>query len=193
MNTHLTQSEIQDLVNHYESEKRKLEFQLTRTDTLLSKLRNHLNILTDQTVVINFEEGELMPNGNASKPEKHDEPAPQKASEQRKVSIVDRINQKSSGYRLSAWDSAILEGIEQAGKPLINNELLQLLEQKNKELGEGLDETDLKGKLNRSLHKLANKRQVIVKLQYEGRGYMYALQDWVSSNNKLKAAYKRNE
>jgi len=188
--SHLTQSEIQDLVNHYESEKRKLIFQLERTNALLSKLQNQLNILTDQTVVVNFDEDEAVADDRML--QQRSAPAPRK-SPVKKQSIVERINQKSSGYRLSPWDAAIMEGIEQAGQPLINSELLRLLEQQDEELGEGLDEAGLKGKLNRSLHKLANKREVIVKLPYEGRGFMYALQDWVTSDKGLSKAYERAE
>lgn len=206
MNTNLSQSDIRDLLQEYESDKRKLEFQLQRTSFLIEQLKKNLEEIANVTYPVTIEEERYYSNGNGSNAAteqaapataKKSAPAKEEVAEveepEEKVSIVDRINQESSGYRLSEWDSEIIEGLERANHALINSELYQLFVDKNAREGHNLDETDLKGKLNRSLHKLANKRAVIVKLPYEGRGFMYALTDWLNSSGGLRVAHKRKK
>lgn len=53
----------------------------------------------------------------------------------------------------------------------------------------GLSENDVKGKINRSLHKLANKHQRLAKVPFEGRGFYYALPTWLNPAGELKKKY----
>ena len=82
------------------------------------------------------------------------------------------------GYRLSEWDNFVLDTIKGKNKIVITKELIDQAPKYFKK--PRLQETEIKNKLNRSLHKLANKRKAILKVPYEGRGHAYALPEWQS-------------
>lgn len=100
-------------------------------------------------------------------------------------------NQKLGGYRLSDWDNLIVDGITTAGKALIKSELLDLAAQKNTAEKLGLDEQALNVKISQSLHKLANRRDDLVKVSFPGRGFAYALSSWKTSKGDLPKKYIR--
>lgn len=100
-------------------------------------------------------------------------------------------NQKLGGYRLSDWDTMIVDGITTAGKALIKSELLDLAAQKNSAEKLGLDEQALNVKISQSLHKLANRRDDLVKVSFPGRGFAYALSSWKTSKGDLPKKYIR--
>ena len=53
----------------------------------------------------------------------------------------------------------------------------------------GLNEKALYARINQSLHKLANKRNELVKVPQKGRGFGYALPEWKSGRG-IKAEFK---
>ncbi|MEM1322916.1 MAG: hypothetical protein AAGG75_21810 [Bacteroidota bacterium] len=97
----------------------------------------------------------------------------------------------TKGYRLSLWDHFVIDSITDAGKVLINSELLEMASDKNKAEKLGLDEETIRGKLVRSIHKLANKRGEIVKAPFPGKGHAYGLKDWFTKSGNLKKDYAR--
>ena len=52
-----------------------------------------------------------------------------------------------------------------------------------------LGAAQIKTKLNASLHKLANKKALLAKVEHSGRGFAYALQEWVSKSGELPKKY----
>ena len=98
-------------------------------------------------------------------------------------------NQKVGGYRLSEWDALIVDGIKQAGKALIKPELLSLAEQKNKAERLGMDDAAINVKISQCLHKLSNRRDDLVKVNYPGRGFAYALGEWKNSKGEVPKKY----
>ena len=96
----------------------------------------------------------------------------------------------SKGYRLSDWDKFIIECLVQAQMPLINSDFMELAFERNRNSNEVLPEDIVRGKLTRSIHKLANKRSEIVKINFSGKGFAYALPDWVNAKGNLKAKYQ---
>lgn len=217
----LTAAELKDLLNTFESDKRKLSYRLQQIDRTISDL---------QRMIDRFGTGNL-PEPSFSEPEEQEAqtevtaeapkaapvaPSNNEAKEELPASAPkrgrrSRITQapadstppatlkrkspkkskKAKGYRLSEWDTALMEGLKKAKHPLINQELYQLLEDKNQQEQHGLDEKDIRGKLNRSLHKLANKREELIKVDYEGKGFAYALRRWVTPEGQLKDKFER--
>lgn len=98
-------------------------------------------------------------------------------------------NQKVGGYRLSEWDSLIVDGIKQAGKALIKPELLSLAEQKSKAEKLGMDDAAINVKISQCLHKLSNRRDDLLKVNYPGRGFAYALAEWKNSKGEVPKKY----
>lgn len=93
---------------------------------------------------------------------------------------------KTDGYRLSDWDTFIMTSLEDTGRILRNADFYELAKEWIKTTGEEIDNTEIRGKISRSIHKLANKRGYIIKVKYPGRGNAYALPDWFTKDGKLK-------
>lgn len=186
--------EIKDLINRYQSEVSKLEFQLARTRQTIEELKTLIPKKKAETAAALAALKNSSESGTASQERMQDHAVNGDAEtlsyaqsknyivEERAVSALEsamskaqRRNARSSGYRLSAWDMVIINGIEKAQRPLTNTELFTLFREKRDT--EGLNGTDdqLRGRLNRSLHKLANKRGILVKMDKEGRGFAYGL------------------
>ena len=102
-----------------------------------------------------------------------------------------RIRIVDGGYKLSEWDQFIINSLQNKKKTLINTELLTLAQKKAKKEGRSFDSDYAKGKLNRSLHKMANKRGDIIKTRYDGKGFAYGLPEWFDKEKSLKNKYKR--
>lgn len=100
-------------------------------------------------------------------------------------------NQKVGGYRLSEWDNLIIDGIKSADRALIKSELLELAFAKNKDEKLGMDEQELNVKISQSLHKLANRRDDLVKVSFPGRGFAYAIPSWMTNKGELPRKYMR--
>ncbi len=83
-----------------------------------------------------------------------------------------------------------MDGIKDAGKVLINQEILDNMVKGAKEKGIFKDIKDVKVKLNQHLVKLANRRGDLVKVRHKGRGHGYVLKAWMDGK-KLRPEYKR--
>lgn len=95
------------------------------------------------------------------------------------------------GYRLSDWDLFILDELKSARMVLVNSDFFRLATKRIKKLKIEMTKTQLHGKINRSIHKLTHKREEIVKVSFSGKGYAYALKEWLDENDNLLLRYKR--
>jgi len=80
---------------------------------------------------------------------------------------------KSKGYRLNVWDELILKTLSGTKKVGVFSDFLSAA--KKISGSRGLSQKDLYARINQSLHKLANKRGVLKKVQHEGRGFGYQM------------------
>lgn len=113
--------------------------------------------------------------GKASKPAA----ASKKAQETKK-------DDDTPGYRLSDWDTFILNSLKDKQKVLTTSTLTEIgVADSSIKLGAA----QIKTKLNASLHKLANKKGLLAKVEHSGRGFAYALQEWVSDDGQLPKKY----
>lgn len=226
--TNLRAPEIRELISRYQSELRKLEYQINKTYSTIQELedifyqkperstRPDTSFISAATESMpsysggspasarrgesNQDEDQKEPEGRrqSSKPAKvHTAPdefkilpkkTPKKPPSVRKASGKKKRKRvvKTDGYRLSEWDNFIMNALDNQGIILRNADLYELAKDWDVAKKEKLSNTEIRGKLSRSIHKLANKRGYIYKVKFPGRGNAYALPDWFTSNGKLK-------
>ena len=217
----LTDLEIKDLIKLYQSELSKLDFKVQKTLETIEDLRSRVSSPDSlskrgpgrprKTEV----EAVTTPPKKRGRPRKSEVEAvttpPKKRGRPRKVVNIPRpigktltsqtmsnlegkkkrIRIVDGGYKLSEWDQFIINSLQNKKKTLINTELLTLAQKKAKKEGRSFDSDYAKGKLNRSLHKMANKRGDIIKTRYDGKGFAYGLPEWFDKEKSLKNKYKR--
>lgn len=206
----LTPLEIRDLVNRYKSELRKLEFRISKTRETIDELQGAIDhsfapapkveIAEPKTVAVVKKapataaaptaaptpkvEATVAPTngvkktGTRGRPRKTVQPTPEKIS-----------RNAGGGYRLSEWDNFIINSLQENSRVLISAEILDMMKDRRNSAKIKIDDEQLKGKLNRSLHKLANKREILRKIEHKGKGFAYALSDWLVGN-KLPEKYR---
>lgn len=97
---------------------------------------------------------------------------------------------KGSNYRLSDWDSYLVDKIVEADELLTRTEINALFEEKAVQVG-GMSEEDTLKKGSNTLYKLGSRYDVIVKYPFPGRGHAYGIADWFfAKTGKLKKAYE---
>lgn len=90
--------------------------------------------------------------------------------------------------KLSEWDNLVLQSLKDKKKVLTTSDFAKIaVEDPSIKSGEA----QIKVKLNRALHKLANNKNLLSKVDYSGRGFAYALKDWMDSKGKLPKKYER--
>lgn len=167
----LNELDILDLLNDYKSELKKLKYKTDSVKYRIAELEDQLKVKREEMRVKATQTGEIFKRrGRPPKPE--------------------FMKQVRKPYPLSDWDRFILDGIKDAGKVLINQEIMDNMINGAKEKGIFKDLSDVKIKLNQHLVKLANRRGDLVKVKYKGRGHAYAMKEWMDGR-KLMPEYKR--
>ena len=197
--TQLSSSEIQDLINRYHSELKKLEFQVDDVITTIAQLERLLENVSGREksaiAKVKIKKSKSLTTGSYSSSalaKKGKRGRPKKLKVEEKPTPKKPIKaSKKSGYKLSVWDNYVIEGIKQGGNVRITQEIIDFV--KNKANADKLKTTteEIKNKVTRSLQKLANRRNDIVKVTYKGKGFAYGIPAWFNSNGKLDNKYKR--
>ncbi len=167
----LNELDILDLLNDYKSELKKLKYKTDSVKLRISELEEQLRVVREEMKMKAVASGKVLKR--SGRPPK-----------------VENVKQLRKPYPLSDWDRFILDGITNADKVLINQEILDNMAKGAKEKGIFKDLNDLKVKLNQHLIKLANRRGDLVKVKHKGRGHAYAMKEWMDGK-KLKPEYKR--
>ncbi len=132
------------------------------------------------------------PPGSKSKAKAKSKTAAKGQSKTKEKATKSKAEPKASngkeGYRLSEWDEFVLNSLKDKQKALTTSEFTEI-GVANPSIKSGA--AQIKTKLNRSLHKLANKKGVLVKVEHSGRGFAYALQDWLDSKGQLPKKYAK--
>ena len=103
-----------------------------------------------------------------------------------------RVRIVKNGYKLSSWDQFIIDSLNKKQHVLITKDFIELSKEKAEKNQTAFDIKEVKNMLNRSLHKMTNKRSDLIKTKYDGKGFAYALPNWVNQSNKnLKKKYQR--
>ncbi|MCB0559265.1 MAG: hypothetical protein H6573_03960 [Lewinellaceae bacterium] len=105
-----------------------------------------------------------------------------------KTAPKDASKDTEANLRLSDWDEFVISSLQTKQQALITKDFLEIAKA-NPEIKSG--EAQVKVKLNRSLHKLANRKGALVKVEHAGRGFAYALSEWVNNKGELPKKYAR--
>lgn len=175
--TKLSSSEIQDLIARYNSELKKLQFQISDVKSTISELKENYSL------VLKKEKEKL---ASATKTTAKT-PGRKRGRPAKKVKASQKSSDKAKGYKLSEWDEAVIKGLRDAGKSLLTGEIVEQVAKSD--LSSDIDE--VKKKVVRSLQKLANRREDIKKVKFKGKGFSYALPEWLSEKGRLLKEFKR--
>jgi hypothetical protein len=240
----LSPLELRDLINKFNSDLRKLQYQVVKTQAMVSELEGYLSEaetalgLELSTATVEVPEVEAAPEkakpqepkaapktkgrgrpkgaknkkttekkdtkpaagktkakgkgpgrpaGSKSKKKATTETKPKAAKDKASQAAKETpANEDVPGYRLSEWDDFVLKSLNEKGKVLTTSELTKIgVADASIKLGAA----QIKTKLNASLHKLANKKGLLAKVEHAGRGFAYALQEWVSDSGELPKKY----
>lgn len=238
----LSPLELRDLINKFNSDLRKLQYQVVKTQAMVSELEGYLSEaetalgLEISTATVEVPEVEAAsekakaqeqkaapktkgrgrpkgaknkkttekkaakpaagktkgkgpgrPAGSKSKKKATTETKPKAAKDKASQAAKETpANEDVPGYRLSEWDDFVLKSLNEKGKVLTTSELTKIgVADASIKLGAA----QIKTKLNASLHKLANKKGLLAKVEHSGRGFAYALQEWVSASGELPKKY----
>ena len=207
--TNLNEVEVRDLIGRYESELKKLAYQSDRVRQTISELRGGVSVQKTAPVQQSAPKKKTPmivspPEGVYTGTFSHSTGNTRKSPKQPSISISGAsvadvlsgsnefdLQENGSGYRLSEWDHFIVDALSSAKMTLVNNDFFRLAANRVKAQGLEMTRTQLHGKINRSIHKLTHKREMIKKIRFSGKGYAYALNDWLDNNGKLLLRYKR--
>lgn len=203
-NLKLGSSDIKALLATYESKQRQLQFELDQTKKIIRSFKSALPELeaAEAAQMANLAEVAVLddvevapaaapkkrrgrPAGIASKKMASDIPA-KKATKKKSGK-----KSRSEGYRLSEYDLLVFKALEETGSAMINSEIVSFIEADQKARGQTADADYIQTMVVRSLQKLANRRDDILKVPYEGRGRAYALPSWVNNKGELKRKHSR--
>lgn len=170
----LKEQDILELLNDYRSELRRLNFIVEDTT---NKIKLFESILK-QGGIDDEQLNELIQQGEIDE-------------ETGTPDAVDQTPKKlKRNFPLSEWDKIIMNCLEKKGKVLVNQEILDNVREELKVKGLFKTEDKAKAKLNQCLVKLANRRGDLIKVRFEGRGFAYALPEWMIGS-KLKSEFSR--
>ncbi len=109
-----------------------------------------------------------------------------------KATKAKTAGRRKRATKFSEWDQFVIGTIKTAGYPLLSTELLGFAGKQNSVSGKPMSAADLKNKVARSLHKLANVKKMLAKVKAPGRGFYYATKNMMESKNKVKKEFKRS-
>ena len=166
VNQTLSFLEQRELLEKYRSDLRKVDFERNYLMTLIQQLESELQIPSmpqaKSTVA-------PMRNIVISKPTKPTRPYTKSNS----AKTLDK--QRFYGFKLSDWDVLMLESLETTSDALNSSALLDVFEARNAILPKPFDDKQLRNALSRTVHKLANKKDVVFKENFPGKGFLYTL------------------
>lgn len=182
--TRLSSSEIHDLINKYQSELKKLEFQTEEILSTIAELQDWLDsVEQNEKAALDKMSKKKRIASNGIKKRRGRPPLREKDTS--KTTIIQEKKQPKKGYKLSNWDKWVISGISQNGKPQITQGIVDSVKAMALEAGVKTSDEETRNKVIRSLQKLANRRGDLVKVPYKGKGYAYAIPGMPGANRKI--------
>jgi hypothetical protein len=217
--TQLSPLEIRDLINRYQSELRKLHFQTLKTQATINELEHYAAEAEQAFAIEEAKIQELpaasvtpaaapsskeaapaaeppkrkrkpgRPKGSANKKKKTSKRGPGRPPKAKKeTQAATKPAKRGPKERLSEWDNFVIDSLKGKKQALTTSDFAAIAV-KDSSIKSG--EAQIKVKLNRTLHKLANKKKMIAKVPHSGRGFAYALTNWLGSDGNLPSKYER--
>jgi hypothetical protein len=216
----LNSTAIEQLIARYQQELEKLRFQSMKTKATINELKDGLRIAKDREASVLQEmrekhqqsTGEQVSDKSTAKPGRRSakadkaeaKPAAKAAKTKSRRTTKKKAkkaksnrNDRSSGYRLSPVDELVMQALDTREMALKTAELHDFASAELDKKGESMDDERLRLLISRSLQKLANRRDDIVKLRNpDERGHLYALPSWITGSGqdaKLKRKFQRGK
>lgn len=206
-NLRLGSSDVKQLLANYESRQRQLQFELDHTKNMIRNLKTALPAI-EQTeaeqaaILVDFEADTQVVPAEVAQPatkrrgrpakEKKAEGTP-KAPKVKAKKESKESKERASGYRLSEYDELVFKALRDTDHALINSQIVNFIQQDKAAQGENVTEDEVQTMVVRSLQKLANRRDDIKKVPYEGRGMAYALPEWLNGQGVVKKKHAHKE
>lgn len=168
----LSDKEIDQLLTQYRSERRRLMFQLETVRAAIGDLKAKRSDAPE----------------SSRPPAKRGPGRPRKAASEQARRKPGRRKKRSveGGYRLSDWDSMVLDTIRQRNQLLPKEDLLSASKAWAKKNDPSMNEQDIEAKLTRVLQKLSGKRgELGTHRTGLRRGYHYGLKEWFFASSGL--------
>ena len=171
--TRLSDTEIDELLATYRSQRKQLNYQMGLIQTAIKDLKDT----------------------RARKEERAIERAEQRANAPRKAKRKPGRRKKRTvqgGYKMNPWDQFIVDTITTHDRLMTKAELIDISKDWIKQNAIKATAAEREVKITRSLNKLGGKRNDIGKHRTGvGRGLHYGIGDWFFSNSgKMKAVFK---
>ncbi len=175
--TKLNEFDILDLLNEYYSELRKLKYKS-------EYVKFKIDELEERYKQVKMKSNKLRAQSDFRPPE---EPASGEAvTETAVVEKKEKPVRKRKPYPLSDWDKMIIEGIDTTGRALTSKTIFNQVKEKATAAGTFQSDEKTKAKINQCLVKLTKHRDDLVKVNYKGRGFAYALPSFLDARGRLK-------
>jgi hypothetical protein len=179
-NKRLSEKDVDQLLNQYRSERRRLSFQL---ETVRKAIKDLKTVKGTGNGTASTADGPVVKRG-PGRPRKDPNapPAPQRRGRRKKRQV------KDGGYRLSDWDTMVIDTIRKTDRLLPKEDILQHAKQWAKKQHSDMSEADVEAKITRVLQKLSGKRgELGTHRSGLRRGYHYGVRDWFfNSSGKLR-------
>jgi hypothetical protein len=223
----LSKGDVRDLLQEYQSKRKKYEFYLEETDSAIKKLEKALGTAVDEdekptrrgrkpkvVKATPKKRGRKAKRGRPKlakvKPftkvtrktrKKVAKKAVRKVKTRAKVKLAKPKVLKKRGrkpskkaprkFTLSNWDNFLLKTLADEKLALIKSEFVDAAKHSSELATSGMTPGQIEIKITQSLHKLSNKKKLITKVKYYGKGYAYALKDWITRKGDLMKIYRR--
>jgi hypothetical protein len=196
----LNEFDILDLLNEYQSEMRKLRHKAAFVNSKISALEQELENIKNKkskakAYVDAFEE---LPEETPDSSIENTSPPVENTIKKSATKKRTRKIRKKPGRKpqpLSQWDQMIYDSIAEHGRIMLSRDIYVSLEKKATEARVFISEEHTRVKLNQCLVKMTSpKRMDVHKVNHPGRGYAYAIPQWVDKEgNALPEFHLRPE
>lgn len=161
--------EKKELLEKYRSDLRKVDFERDYLAQIIARLERELQIPAGAAAPEAPATRTAAPKAAAAATPK----APRAYTKSSSENTAQK--QETYGFKLSDWDVLMLDTLETITEPLNSGALLEIFEAANADLAKPLDDKQLRNALSRTVHKLANKKDVVLKENFAGKGFLYTL------------------
>jgi hypothetical protein len=215
----LSKNDVKDLLQEYHSQRKKFEFYLEENGIAIKKLEKALGTAVDEDEKP-VRRGRK-PKAVKATPKKRGRKAkrgrPKLAKNKRTAKVAKKTVKKAKAkistkpakikipkkrgrkpikkaprkFTLSTWDNFLLKTLNDKKLSLIKSEFVEVARLSKDIAIESLTPEQVEIKITQARHKLSNKKGFIVKVKYPGKGYAYALKEWITRKGDLMTIYRR--
>ncbi len=209
----LSKHDVRELLLEYQSRLKKYEFYIDETNTAIKKLEKSLHSETEEgeepvkrgrkpkaalaavKKTVGKKRGRKPKKAVAAELPKEPKKRGRKPKA-KKVRIPKKRGRKPTkkaprNFKLSAWDNFLLSTLAERKLSLIKQEFVEAALANPELATPEMTKEQVEIKVTQSLHKLSNKKNLIKKVKYYGKGYAYALKEWITRKGQLMTVYRR--